>query len=98
VAQHEPSATYESRADIASAILPHADWPAERVWHILSGLGDQRSGLVAAPDGTRLAHRRATGFRLEPSRPGHLEVRPGSYRLHCRDGVVDLERPAEGEG
>jgi methionyl-tRNA formyltransferase len=98
VEQHQPSATYESGADIASAILPHADWPAERVWHVLSGLGDQRSGLVAAPDGTRLAHGRATGFRLGPPRPGHLEIRPDSYHLHCQDGVVDLERPSERKG
>jgi methionyl-tRNA formyltransferase len=88
--QHEPSASYESAADIARAVIPHGDWPAERVWHVLSGLGDQRSGLVEAADRTRLAHGRATAFRREPSRPGHVELGPESYRLHCRDGVVDL--------
>ena len=79
-------------------VLIQADWPAERVWHVLSGLGDQRSGLVAAPDGGRLLHGRATGFSLEPSRPGHLEVESESYRVHCKDGVVDLARLPEGRG
>jgi methionyl-tRNA formyltransferase len=95
--QDEAAATYESGADLARATLPHADWPAERVWHVLSGLGDQRSGLVAGPDGTRLAHGRATRFRLEPSRPGEIEASPEWFRLHCQDGVVELARLPAGK-
>jgi methionyl-tRNA formyltransferase len=95
--QDEAVATYEPGADLARAIVPHADWPAERVWHVLSGLGDQRSGLVAGSDGARLAHGRATRFRLEPSRPGDIEASPESFRLHCQDGVVELARLPAGK-
>jgi methionyl-tRNA formyltransferase len=95
--QDEATATYESGADLARAIVPHADWPAERVWHVLSGLGDQRSRLVAGPDGTRLEHGRATRFQLAPSRPGDVEASPESFRLHCQDGVVELARLPAGK-
>ena len=47
-----------------TARIPFADWPAERVWHVLSGLGDQFSGLLVDAAGRRLAHGRAAGYRL----------------------------------
>jgi methionyl-tRNA formyltransferase len=56
--QDESRATYESAADIARARIPFAQWPAERVWHVVSGLGDQRSGLVNDAAGRPLAHGR----------------------------------------
>jgi methionyl-tRNA formyltransferase len=91
--QEESRATYESAADIARARIPFAQWPAERVWHVLSGLGDQRSGLVADAAGQPLAHGRATHFRLAADvEPGSIVVMDAGYELHCRDGIVTLGR------
>lgn len=89
VPQDDALATYESAADIASARIPFAQWPAERVWHVLSGLGDQRSGLIADASGRALAHGRATGYRIAKDiEPGRLDLIASYYELHCQDGVV----------
>jgi methionyl-tRNA formyltransferase len=91
--QDESRATYQSAADIAGARIPFAQWPAERVWHVLSGLGDQRSGIVADAAGQPLAHGRATHFRLAADvEPGSIVVTDAGYQLHCRDGIVTLGR------
>jgi len=89
--QDESRASYRSAADIARARLPFAEWPAERVWHVLSGLGDQRSGLVADAAGQPLRHGRATQFRLAADvEPGRIAPVDAGYELHCRDGIVTL--------
>jgi methionyl-tRNA formyltransferase len=89
--QDESRASYRSAADIAGARLPFAQWPAERVWHVLSGLGDQRSGLVADASGVPLLHGRATGYRLDADvEPGRISSVETGYELHCRDGIVTL--------
>jgi methionyl-tRNA formyltransferase len=94
--QDESRATYQSAADIARARVPFALWPAERVWHILSGLGDQRSGLVADASGQTFAHGRATHFRnTSDVEPGRIAVGNTDCELHCRDGVVTVEGFAE---
>jgi methionyl-tRNA formyltransferase len=91
--QDASGATYESAADIARARIPFAQWPAERVWHVLSGLGDQRSGLFADSAGRPVAHGRATSYRLAGTvEPGRIVAGDASYELHCRDGVVAVER------
>jgi methionyl-tRNA formyltransferase len=91
--QDESRATYESAADIARACIPLAQWPAERVWHVLSGLGDQRSGLVVDAAGQPLMHGRATHYRLaEDIEPGHIAAADAGFELHCRDGIVTVER------
>jgi methionyl-tRNA formyltransferase len=91
--QDESRVTYESSADIARARVPFAAWPAERVWHVLSGLGDQRTGLVSDAAGQPLAHGRATRFRLVwEAEPGRLAVTDDGYELHCSDGIVTVER------
>jgi len=91
--QDDASETYESAADIASARIPLSDWPAERVWHVLSGLGDQFSGLVTGPAGEPLAHGRASGYRVTGDiTPGRIAVVDSGYELHCRDGIVAVER------
>jgi methionyl-tRNA formyltransferase len=93
--QDESRATYESAADIARARIPFALWPAERVWHVLSGLGDQRSGLVADAAGRPLKHGRATHYRFAHDvEPGRICAVDAGYELHCRDGFVTLERRA----
>lgn len=92
-AQDESNASYRSAADIARARIPFTEWPAERVWHVLSGLGDQRSGLVNDAAGAPLVHGRATQFRLcAPEEPGRISVAEEHYELHCRDGIVTLQR------
>jgi methionyl-tRNA formyltransferase len=89
--QDESRASYRSAADIARARLPFAEWPAERVWHVLSGLGDQRSGLVADAAGQPLPHGRATQYRLATNvEPGRISLLDAGYELHCRDGIVTL--------
>jgi methionyl-tRNA formyltransferase len=91
--QDEIGASYLSAADIARARIPHAQWPAERVWHVLSGLGDQRSGVVADAGGRPLMHGRATHYRLaEDVEPGHIAAVDAGFELHCSDGIVTLER------
>ena len=88
--QNDALATYESGADIAAARIPFASWPAERVWHVLSGLGDQFTGLVVDPfNGKRLAHGRAVGYRLtKDCEPGRVTTTAAGYELHCSDGIV----------
>jgi methionyl-tRNA formyltransferase len=91
--QDESRASYRSAADIARARIPFAEWPVERVWHVLSGLGDQRSGLVDDAAGAPLVHGRAAQFRLgAPEQPGRISVADGHYELHCQDGIVTLQR------
>jgi methionyl-tRNA formyltransferase len=93
--QDESRATYRSAADIARARIPFAEWPAERVWHVLSGLGDQRSGLVADAGGRQLMHGRATDHRLTSDvEPGRIAAADAGFELHCRDGIATLERRA----
>jgi methionyl-tRNA formyltransferase len=93
--QDETLATYESAADIARARIPFARWPAERVWHVLSGLGDQRSSLVADASGQALANGRATHYRNTGDvEPGRVAVGDVTFELHCCDGVVTVERVA----
>jgi methionyl-tRNA formyltransferase len=90
--QDESRATYESAADIARARVPFAEWPAERVWHVLSGLGDQRTGLISDATGQPLAHGRATRYRLaQETEPGRITATDEAYDLHCSDGIVTVE-------
>jgi methionyl-tRNA formyltransferase len=91
--QDRARATYESAADIARARIPFAEWPAERVWHVLSGLGDQFSGLLADVAGERLAHGRASSYRVTSDvEPGRIDVVDADYVLHCHDGIVAVSR------
>lgn len=91
--QDERAATYESLGERTRAVVPYAEWPAERVWHVLSGLGDQHNRLLRDADGKPAIHGRATGLSLEGSRgPGLFETGSDSYRVHCSDGVVTVAR------
>jgi methionyl-tRNA formyltransferase len=91
--QDNAFATYESAADIASARVPFAHWPAERVWHVLSGLGDQFNGLLVDAAGKQLAHGRATAHWLtNDNKPGYVVAAGAGYELHCFDGIVAVDR------
>lgn len=93
ISQDEGRASCETNADIAMARIPFAHWPAERVWHVLSGLGDQRSGLIADATNEPLRHGRATGFHSDGCiRPGLIVLARQGYEVHCSDGVVTVER------
>src|SRR5262249_8508728 len=89
--QDDALATYETAADIASARIPFAEWPAERVWHVLSGLGDQFHELLVDAAGKRLAHGRAAAHWLtSDNEPGRIVAAGARYELHCRDGIVSV--------
>ena len=91
--QDDALATYESAADIASACIPFAEWPAERVWHVLSGLGDQFNELLVDATGKQLAHgRAATHWLTSDNEPGQIVAAGAGYELHCRDGIVAVDR------
>jgi methionyl-tRNA formyltransferase len=93
--QDESRATYQSAADIARARIPFAQWPAERVWHVLGGLGDQRSGLVANAAGQQLSHGRATRYVLRGDvEPGRISTTDAGFELQCSDGIVTVARRA----
>ena len=91
--QGEAGATYESAADISGARIPAAQWPAERVWHVVRGLGDQRSGLLAEHEGKFLPHGRAIRYRVtDDTHPGRVAIVNEGYEVHCQDGIVTVER------
>ena len=71
--------------------LPASEWPAERVWHVLSGLGGVHS-MLSDGAGRPVAHGRALGFHHGAPRrePGTIE-RLDKLILHCRDGIVEVE-------
>jgi len=95
IPQDESRANHETAADIASACVPIAHWPAERVWHVLSGLGDQRSSLLADASGARLHHGRATAYRIATEvDPGRIVRLDAGFDVHCLDGMVRVERRA----
>ena len=90
--QDQSHATCMSAADIANARVPLALWPAERVWHVLSGLADQRSGLLADEAGQPLAHGRATRYHVSADAdPGRIVVVGTGYEVHCHDGIVAVD-------
>lgn len=91
--QDEAYATYKSATDIAQARIPFAQWPAERVWHVLSGLGDQRSGLLAVAANAPIEHGRASGYHCTNEvEPGRIAALNSGYEVHCLDGIVAVDR------
>ncbi len=91
--QSREGASYQSAKQQAAAHIPFGQWPSERVWHVLHGLGDQFSGLVRDGAGAPLPHGQATGYRLTDAvRPGEMDRTETGYDLHCRDGIVSLAR------
>lgn len=89
--QDAARATRRDAPTIAALRVPAAQWPCERAWHVLAGLGDQYHGLLEGPH----RHGRATGFRVgATATPGRIETAPRGYIIHCADGVVEVEKAA----
>lgn len=81
--QDDAAATYDARP---SAPLDFAIISAERVWHILRGLGGGRHDLLP------VAHDRAIDFMSGAhAKAGTIERRSSTYRVHCADGYVDVK-------
>lgn len=92
--QEESLATYKSAADTTRARIPIDQWPAERVWHVLSGLGDQRDSLLEDANNRPIKHARATCVRHPGTvEPGRIDCLGSTYEIHCSDGIVVVERP-----
>jgi methionyl-tRNA formyltransferase len=80
--QDERLATRERSRHAESWRIDFETWPAERVWHVLRGLG---TGLVPGLSGT------ARSYKVE-----RHERTPGTFdgaRLFCRDGYVEIDPP-----
>jgi hypothetical protein len=91
-AQDEAQATHEAAP--GAFRVPIGSWGAERVHHVLAGLGAIHHDLLADAHGRTVLHGRARGFAPgAPVRPaGTIETMGGGLRVHCADGVVDVAR------
>lgn len=87
--QDESAATHDPSPRPGTFTIDLATWPAERVWHLLSGLGAQRHDLL----GPGFAHNGEARFVLGPhARAGSIEKTARGFRVHCADGYVDVGR------
>jgi methionyl-tRNA formyltransferase len=67
-----------------------ADCEREWLWHFLGGIGAHRP-FVRAADGAPLLHGAVRAHAAEPRRAaGTVEPADGAWRLHCRDGYVEV--------
>lgn len=88
--QDAGSASREAAPARAGWRIDFDSWGARRVWHVLAGLGAWRPLLF---DGERgLRHGRALGFTIGSCArpPGTVERSGSGWRVHCRDGTVDV--------
>jgi len=87
-AQDEAAATRQPAPDACRVELGEA--AAEWLWHFLSGIGPER--LHVRSDGGRpLLHGEVRGYARTALRPpGTVERWNGGWRLHCRDGYVEV--------
>ena len=75
----------QAAQDSNGVTIDFANWPCERVWHVVSGLGSRRSDLLP------FVHQRAVAFeRTANARPGTIERLRGIHRIHCADGTADV--------
>jgi methionyl-tRNA formyltransferase len=95
--QDEARATREPRPRPATCAVPLASSDAEWLWHFLAGLGPHRPFVVDG-GGAPVLHGRVLGHAVQPhARAGAVEKERGRLRLYCRDGWVEVERPALAE-
>jgi methionyl-tRNA formyltransferase len=92
--QDEALATREPRPRPHTCAVPLASSGAEWLWHFLAGLGPHRPFVVDG-GGRPVLHGRVLGFTVAPhARAGDVEKTAQGLRLFCRDGWVDVARPA----
>ena len=82
IAQNEQLATRDPSRNARTWRIDFETWPAERVWHVLRGLG---TGLLREAAGP------ARGYKIDAHGrvPGTLE----RGRLFCSDGYVEIDPP-----
>jgi methionyl-tRNA formyltransferase len=90
--QDERRATREPSPARAAFAIDPARWPAERVWHVLAGLGMLGLPLLRDARGRPVPHGPATGWRPGPGGrpPGTVERAGAGLRVHAVDGVVEV--------
>jgi methionyl-tRNA formyltransferase len=90
--QDEARATHDPAPNPGARRIDYGAWPVSRAWHFLAGLSDQRSDLIAGhPHGRALESREGT---THP--PGSILQTRTTLEVHCRDGVVVMERHKRG--
>jgi folate-dependent phosphoribosylglycinamide formyltransferase PurN len=88
-AQNRDSATRQG-APGAGQRVALAGCDREWLWHFLGGVGPHRP-FVRAEDGAALLHGVVRAHAAGPARPaGSVERVNGAWRLHCRDGYVEV--------
>ena len=90
IPQDESLATREPPPSRAAWPVDYSAWPAERVWHLLRGVGTGRLRDAAGrlvPAGSVRSFE--VGEHGEP--PGSVRATRSGVRVYCRDGWIDLE-------
>ena len=74
------------------------EWPAERTWHFLRGVGDMYGHLCRDAAGQPLPMGTARQYRTtnHGRTAGTHEDTADGIRLYCRDGIVEVSRPTRG--
>ena len=87
--QDEGRATREPAPSAATVRVDPAAWGAEALWHFLGGVGVSRA-FLAGPDGRPLVGRTVSWSKGTSAAPGAIAAVPGGWRIHTRDGSVDV--------
>jgi len=94
IPQDERAATREPSRTAGSWSIDLANWPTERVWHVLRGLTVGSAALLRDERGAPVFHGPARAYVREThGRPaGRIENRADGLRVFCSDGYVDVDR------
>jgi methionyl-tRNA formyltransferase len=94
IPQDDARATHEGMPREPWRHVDLASWPAERVWHVLAGLGGTGLSLIPGRRGP-VWHGPARSYRLETHgrSPGTVEQVKSGWHVYCHDGIVDVARP-----
>ena len=87
--QDEALATREPAPSAETCRIDPAAWSAEALWHFLRLVGPARS-FVTTPDGRPLWGSAVTWHAGAEAPPGTMERVATGWRLHCRDGWVEV--------
>ena len=91
VPQDEGAATRQPAPSVDTCRVALGGCAAAWLWHFLRGVGHHRP-LVRAAEGVPLLHGAARDYRLGAAAPpGTVQRHDRAWRLHCRDGHVEVE-------